>query len=119
MSVRKVGIEKITAYPCSLSLDMRTLAEARGVDPAHPLEELLVTARSLNPVWEDPVTMAVNAALSLLADEDREAIELIVVGTESSPDFGKPISTYVQRYCGIQANCRNFEKQDSRESFRA
>jgi hydroxymethylglutaryl-CoA synthase len=106
---RKVGIEKITAYPCALTVDMRELAEARGVDPAHPLDELLVTARSLNPVWEDPVTMAVNAALSLLDDEDREAIELVIVGSESSVDFGKPMSTYVQRYCGIGENCRNFE----------
>lgn len=108
-SKRKVGIEKITAYPCSLTLDMRMLAEARNVDPAHPLEELMVTSRSVNPVWEDPVTMAVNAALDLLDEEDRSAIELVIVGTESSPDFGKPISTYVQRYAGISANCRNFE----------
>ncbi|HEY8377679.1 MAG TPA: hydroxymethylglutaryl-CoA synthase, partial [Nannocystis sp.] len=27
----------------------------------------------------------------------------------SGVDFGKPISTYVQRYCGIGPNCRNFE----------
>ncbi len=108
-SSRKVGIERITAYPCSLALDMRALAEARGVDPSHPLDELLVTARSLNPVWEDPVTMAVNAAMSLLSDEDRDSIELVIVGSESSVDFGKPMSTYVQRYCGISENCRNFE----------
>lgn len=105
----RVGIERITAYPCALSLDMRALAEARDHDPRHPLEELWVTARSLNPPWEDPVTMAVNAALQLVTPEDRAAIELVIVGTESSVDFGKPISTYVQRYCGITANCRNFE----------
>ena len=63
MTTRKpVGIEKINAYPCTLTLDMVALAEARGVSPAHPLEELWVESRSLNPVWEDPVTMAVNAA---------------------------------------------------------
>lgn len=107
--MRPVGIERITAYPCALSLDMRALAEARDHDPRHPLEELLVTERSLNPPWEDPVTMAVNAALQIVRPEDREDIELVIVGTESSVDFGKPISTYVQRYCGITANCRNFE----------
>ncbi len=108
MKVR-VGIERITAYPCALSLDMRALAEARGHDPRHPLEELWVQARSLNPPWEDPVTMAVNAALQLVRPEDRDAIELVIVGTESGVDFGKPISTYVQRYCQLTANCRNFE----------
>ncbi len=105
----RVGIERISAYPCTLALDMRTLAEARDHDPRHPLDELWVTARSVNPPWEDPVTMAVNAALAIVTPEDREAIELIIVGTESSPDFGKPISTYVQRWCQIHANCRNFE----------
>jgi 3-hydroxy-3-methylglutaryl CoA synthase len=88
---------------------MRTLAEARDHDPRHPLEELWVTSRSLNPPWEDPVTTAVNAALQVVTPEDREHIELVIVGTESSPDYGKPISTYVQRYCQIQPNCRNFE----------
>ena len=108
-SPRPVGIERIAAYPCTLAIDMETLAHGRDHDPKHPIEELLVTARSLNPLWEDPVTMAVNAARTLLTEEDRAEIELIVVGTESSPDFGKPISTYVQRWCGIQPNCRNFE----------
>ena len=108
-SPSRVGIEKITAYPCTMSLDMTALANARGADPAHPLEELMVTSRSVNPPWEDPVTMAVNAANKLLKGEDRDAIEMVVVGTESSVDFGKPISTWVQRYAGLGAQCRNFE----------
>ncbi|NVB38686.1 hydroxymethylglutaryl-CoA synthase family protein [Pseudenhygromyxa sp. WMMC2535] len=106
---RSVGIEKIYAYPGTLSLDMVALAEARGVDPGHPLDDLWVESRSLNPVWEDPVTMAVNAARGLLAGEDPEQVELIIVGTESSVDYGKPISTWVQRFAGVGPNCRNFE----------
>ncbi|PIQ98159.1 MAG: hydroxymethylglutaryl-CoA synthase [Nitrospinae bacterium CG11_big_fil_rev_8_21_14_0_20_56_8] len=106
---RKVGIEKIAAYPCSLALDLEQLARARGLDPAFLQNQLFVTARSLNPLWEDPVTMGVNAALDLIDDTDRETIELIIVATESSPDFGKPISTYIQKFCGIQPHCRNFE----------
>jgi 3-hydroxy-3-methylglutaryl CoA synthase len=104
-----VGIEKIHAYPCTLTLDMVALAEARGVSPSHPLEDLWVEARSLNPVWEDPVTMAVNAARGLLDGEDPSQIELIIVGSESSVDFGKPMSTWVQRFAGVGPNCRNFE----------
>lgn len=105
----RVGIEKITAYPCTMSLDMTALAHARGADPAHPVEELMVTSRSVNPPWEDPVTMAVNAANKLLEGEDRDAVEMVVVGTESSVDYGKPISTWVQRHAGLGPNCRNFE----------
>ena len=107
--VKSVGIEKIFAYPCTMALDMVELANARDVSPSHPLDDLWVEARSLNPVWEDPVTMAVNAARGLLEGEDPEQIELVVVGTESSVDFGKPISTWVQRLAGIGPNCRNFE----------
>jgi hydroxymethylglutaryl-CoA synthase len=53
--------------------------------------------------------MAVNAARALLEGEDPEQIQLIVVGSESSVDFGKPMSTWVQRFAGVGANCRNFE----------
>jgi 3-hydroxy-3-methylglutaryl CoA synthase len=107
--MNRVGIEKIFAYPCTLSLDMVALAEARGVSPSHPLDELWVESRSLNPVWEDPVTMAVNAARGLLVGEDPSQIELIVVGTESSVDYGKPISSWVQRLSEVGPRCRNFE----------
>ncbi len=108
-NTKRVGIEKIFAYPCTMSLDMVELAQARGVSPSHPLDDLWVETRSINPVWEDPVTMAVNAARGLLEGEDPEQIEMIVVGTESSVDFGKPISSWVQRLSGASANCRNFE----------
>src|SRR5690606_9572173 len=57
----------------------------------------------------DPVTMAVNAARGLLDGEDPEQVEMIVVGTESSVDFGKPISTWVQRLAEVGPHCRNFE----------
>jgi hydroxymethylglutaryl-CoA synthase len=109
MATSRVGIERISAYPCTLSLDMVALAEARGADPSHPKEELWVDERSVNPPWEDPVSMACNAALSVLDDETRKDIELLIVGTESSVDFGKPMSTYVQRLAGLGPNVRNFE----------
>lgn len=104
-----VGIEKIQVYPCSLMLDLGDLAHARGAERNYPMRDLLVRSRSLNPPWEDAVTMAVNAALRLVEEEDRMAIRLVVVGTESSPDFSKPIAAYVHRYCEIQPNCRTFE----------
>lgn len=105
----RVGIEKIRAYPCSMTLDLSDLAEARGQDRDYPPKTLLTRQRSVNPCWEDPVTMAVNAAKPMLTPEDLASIELLIVGTESSADWGKPISTFVHRHLGIQPNCRNFE----------
>ena len=104
-----VGIEKIGVYTGTQSLAMEDLALARDHDPADIRENLLVRSRTVNPLWEDPVTMAVNAALPMLTDEDRASIELIIVATESSVDQGKAMSTYAQHFLGIQPNCRNFE----------
>lgn len=104
-----VGIDKIGVYPGSLVLSMEALCEARGQEQAGFLDRMLVQERSLNPIWEDPVTMAVNAAESLLTEEDRASIELLIVATESGVDQEKPISTWVQRYLRLGPHCRNFE----------
>ncbi len=106
---QRVGIEKIWGYPGSLYLDMADLAKARGKEASYVHDTLLVNARSVNPCWEDPITLIVNAANPMLTDEDRESIELLVVGTESSPDQGKPMGTFAHRFLNINPHCRNFE----------
>lgn len=106
---QRVGIEKIWAYPGSTYLDMKDLAKARGREDSYVTETLLVNERSVNPCWEDPISIAVNAAHPMLTDEDRASIEFLLVGTESSPDQGKPVSTYVHRFLDLNSNCRNFE----------
>ena len=45
----------------------------------------------------------------MLEGEDRQAIGMLVVGTESSVDFGKPISTNIHGALGLPSNVRNFE----------
>ena len=105
----RVGIERIGVYPCSLALPVPALCEARGRRADEICAPMMLEERSLNPLWEDPVTMAVNAANAILTDEDRRRIELLVVASESGVDFEKPMSTWVQRYAGLSANCRNFE----------
>lgn len=104
-----VGIDKIGIYPCTLMLPMAELCRARGRDPKPIREAMMIDERSVNPLWEDPVTMAVNAANSILTDDDRKHIELLIVASESGVDYEKPLSTWVQRYTGLTSNCRNFE----------
>ena len=106
---RRVGIEKIRAYPGSLVLDVQKLAAARGQSSVELHDTMMIDERSLNPVWEDPITMAVNAAKPMLSDADRQAIELLIVGTESGPDQEKAASTWIHRYLGLKPSCRNFE----------
>lgn len=105
----KVGIERARVYPTSMALDMRKLCAARGHDWADIRDVMMIDERAVNPPWEDPVSMAVNAALPMLTEEDKQNIELLIVCSESGVDQEKPMSTWVHRYCGIQTRCRNFE----------
>lgn len=112
-SLPAVGIDKMSAYPCTLALDLEELAVARGHDVSDLRENLLVRRRSVNPLWEDPVTMAVNAAHPMLTDEDRARIELLIVATESGVDQGKSMATFAHRYLGLQPNCRSIEAKQA------
>lgn len=105
----RVGIEKISLYAGQFYLDMAELAQVRGYDQGYIASRLMCERRSVYPPFEDAVTLAVNAAKRLLSADDFEDIELLMVGTESAVDFGKPISTWVHRFCNLKANCRNFE----------
>jgi 3-hydroxy-3-methylglutaryl CoA synthase len=104
-----VGIEKVFVYPGSLALDMRSLVDARGGDAALVCGDMMIQARSLNPPWEDPVTLAVNACRGLLTHEERESVGLLLVGTESGPDQEKAMSSWVRHYAGLPDHCRNLE----------
>lgn len=105
----KVGIEKINFYGGSLVLDIEELADARGRDVKYFKEELIIEEKSHNTDYEDVITMAVNAALPIITDQDREDIELCIFATESGLDFCKPNSTYVCKYLGLKSNVRNYE----------
>lgn len=108
-AVTRVGIEKLRAYPGTLSLSMADLCRARDHDPGDIRDVLMIDERSLIPTWEDPVTMAVNAARPMLTEKDRGDIGLVVVASESGVDQEKPMSTWVHRYLGLPPSVRNLE----------
>ncbi|MGE3507756.1 MAG: hydroxymethylglutaryl-CoA synthase family protein [Vicinamibacterales bacterium] len=104
-----IGIERLGVYPCALSLDIRTLCEARGIDAHNFVERLFCHERSVVGPYEDVVTLAVNAAHPVLSPADRDAIRLLIVATESSVDQEKPVSSWVHRFLGLRPDCRNIE----------
>lgn len=104
-----VGIEKIHVYPTSSYLDLKDLANVRGYDVNHLHNELMCYERSINPPWEDAVTMGVNAAKPMLNDDDINSIGLFVVGTETGLDQEKSLSSWMHRYLKLPSNCRHFE----------
>ncbi len=104
-----IGIERLNIYGCSMALDQRQLAVARDKDPQKVVDDFLIDTRSLNPLWEDTVTMAANAAKPIMDGIDPDSIGMLIVGTEGSVDFGKPISTNVMGALGLSGNIRNYE----------
>jgi len=104
-----IGIEKLRIYPTSMALPMTELCAARGRDIAEVRDLFLVDERGVSPPWEDPVTMAVNAAHPMLTDEDRKSISLLIVASETSLDQEKPLSSWVHHHLGLNPHCRNFE----------
>lgn len=107
--MKQYGIEKIRVYPTALQLDLEELANARGYDVAHMRKELMVANRGVNPPWEDPVTMAVNAAKPMLSQEDIDSIGLLIVASETGLDQEKSLSSWVFHHLGLPSNCRHFE----------
>ncbi len=104
-----VGIDKIRVCPGTMALDMGELVTARDANPTEIIDQMLITERSVNPPWEDPVTMAVSAAEDLLRDTDKSNIRLLLVGSESGLDQEKALSTWIQGHLGLSDECRNLE----------
>lgn len=106
-----VGIEAMNIYVGRSLLDVRQLFQVRGLDMKR-FSNLMMVQKSVNLPWEDTVTNAVNAGkplLDRLSEDEKNRIELVIVGTESGLDFGKSISTYIHDYLGLSRRCRSFE----------
>jgi len=102
-----VGIDDLNLYASTLSVDNAEVAAARGTSKY--MDIVRIRRRSIAPLWEDPVTLAVNAAKPLVAAAGPEAFELLIVATESGFDYGKPLSSYVHKHLGLGSRCRNLE----------
>lgn len=105
----KIGIEKISFNIPNMYVDMNDLALARHEDPAKYTIGIGQDEMAVPPLSQDPVTLAANAALQMLTDEDREKIDLIMFATETGIDQSKAASVYVQRLIGLKENTRSIE----------
>lgn len=104
-----IGIDKIGFYSPHLIIDMRALASARGVDPDKFTYGLGQDFMAVPPLSQDTNTLAANAALTILNDDDKQAIDLIILATESGLDGSKAGATVVQRLLGINPYSRALE----------
>ncbi len=108
-----IGIDKIGFATSHYMLEMKELAVARNEDPAKFKEGLLLDALSISPITEDIVTLASSAASEILTEDDKKAIDMIILATESSIDQSKAASVYVHSLLNIQPFVRSIEMKEA------
>ena len=93
----KIGIDSISYYVPRLYLDIRALAAARDIEPDKLTKGLGLDAMALMDTDEDTATMAAEAVLRLIRENDIDprTIGRLYLGTESALDAAKPTATYV------------------------
>ncbi|CAI2678575.1 hydroxymethylglutaryl-CoA synthase [Apilactobacillus apinorum] len=104
-----VGIDKMSFYSSDMYLDMVDLAHARNEDPNKYLIGIGQKKMAVIPKTQDVVTMAANACLKIIDDDDRNKIDLIIFGTETGIDNSKSAAIYLQNMLGLSRRGRAFE----------
>lgn len=105
----KIGIDKIGFFAPHLYLDMNKLAVERNVDPEKFTIGIGQEKMAVAPITQDPVTLAANAALEILSEEDKQQIDFVIFGTESGIDNSKSAGVYVHNLLGINPYARTVE----------
>jgi hydroxymethylglutaryl-CoA synthase len=107
----EVGIDAIALSVPRGHVDLRDLAEARGVPAAKYLDGLGTQRMAVAAPDEDPVTLAAGAARRVLqlGGCDPAEIGMCIVGTETAVDHSKPVASFLHGLLGLPPACRVFE----------
>lgn len=95
----KIGIEAASFFVPTLYLEIKDLAEKRGIEPAKLEKGLGLKKMAFPDVHEDAATFAAEALLKLIKDYhiNPKEISRIYLGTESAVDAAKPTATYAMQ----------------------
>ncbi len=105
----KVGIDAMSFYTTNYFLDLKVLAEARGVDANKYFSGLGQQKMSVIPPDEDVVTMAADAGHRVMRHADPNDIELLLFATESAIDQSKAGGIFVHNLLNLPSRCRVVE----------
>ncbi|MTB64196.1 hydroxymethylglutaryl-CoA synthase [Streptococcus sp. zg-86] len=108
-----IGIDKIGFAAPSYVLDLADLALARQIDPNKFKVGLLQSEMAVAPITQDIVTLGAQAAAAILTDEDKAAIDMVIVGTESSIDQSKAAAVFLHQLLDIQPFARSIEIKEA------
>lgn len=109
----KIGIDKISFHVPNYYIDMTDLALARDVDPNKFHIGLGQDQMAVIPYTQDIVSLAANAAQRILTPEDKQKIDMVILGTETSPDFSKAGAVTIHRLLDIQPFARAYEIKEA------
>lgn len=105
----KIGIDKLAFYAPSYYIDLKELAQHRGVDPNKYLIGLGQRKTAIIESNQDVVTLAANAAQQILTKEDIEHIDLVLFASESSIDESKAAGLFLKPLLELKNACRVVE----------
>ena len=109
----KVGIDKLHFSTSHLYVDMSELALARQAEPDKYLIGIGQSKMAVIPPSQDAVTLAANAAAPMLTAADVDAIDLVIVATESGVDNSKAAAIYVAHLLGLSKRVRTIEMKEA------
>lgn len=105
----KFGIDRISFYTSQYFLDLKTLADARGMEVDKFYVGIGQEKMSVLPPDEDIVTMGASAAQRIAHAEDLSDVELLLFATESGIDQSKSAGVFVHNLLGLSERCRTVE----------
>ena len=109
----KIGIDKIGFAMPKYFLDIRDLAIGRNENANKFVKGLMQSEMSIAPVTEDIVALGASAAEQILDEEDKENIEMVIVGTESGIDQSKASAVFIHNLLKIQPFARCIEIKEA------
>ena len=108
-----IGIDKIGFASPNYVLNLADLARARDIDPNKFTVGLLQEQMAVSPCTVDIVTLGAQAADSILTDQDKEDIDMVILGTESGIDQSKAASVFIHNLLNIQPFARSIEIKEA------
>ena len=108
-----LGIHRLSFHTPAYYLDLDTLAQARGADPAKFHVGLGQDRMAIPPPDQDIVTLAANAALPILDELGPDHIDWCLFATESGVDQSKAAALFCHGLLGLPASCRCAEIKEA------
>lgn len=105
----KIGIDQISFYTSHYYVDLKTLAQARSVEPDKYYIGIGQEKMAVPSPDEDVVTLGASAAFPLMQQGELDDVELLLFATESGIDQSKAAGVYVHGLLEMAPRCRTIE----------